>query len=687
MRILILILLPVAALGGTSHVTSDTEFSKDVTIGDSSADTLIINATTVQAAAVTFNGDVTFNEDVELCVAADDKTTFTLGYFTQFRVGTGGTPGIALGPDDVYVEGTEEVDGELQADGIFDANSTSDFADTATFSKGSGDAVDISAGGSLNTDGPIDANSTSDFAGTATFSKGSGDAIDVASGGAVNIDGTVDCNGVAAFAEDVTIEDGAEVSFGTPGTHYEMTTGENPLEMHVNNSTNTGNWDEAANIFIYGDGGDGTGAIRALNARGYARSGSNYSEIYGADLEAIQLDGAYAARPLNLYNVMFVDVEETEAADCPAEMVTPVFGIVANTGGATYAVNQAKAGIVGCVWDNAGNDADGIVSMMNGDTGAAPNNPDTAYYAIRNRRSTSTDVHAYGIDFYDAATLVPAVRVADIRLQNEEYIQNNVDGTLAMGVGGATVAYFDGTGCIADGFNGPIGTTTPAEGTFTDVAGSGDFSYGGDPGDLHLYTRRTQTIKFIDGFDMGVDVQFALIYDLTNVVGAGTNEVTSVDGWNTLTTAGAGGPDSEETTFFGLNHYRVYEPRVETVIDFTATGGTFFAFGFYAAGNELCEIQYDTAVGANWLLVVDDTGGATTIDSGVAVTADPTKLELWVDATGTPGWAIDDVNIDPGATDDMTASAHYLRWNITDIAGVVHTVSVDYIETEQLKMQ
>ena len=219
--------------------------------------------------AQTYNGDATFNEDVSLCVASDDKVTFTAGYFTKFRVGTGDTPGITLGSDDVFIEGSTEVNGELQADGIFDANSTSDFADTATFSKGSGNAIVVSAGGKIELpatadiscdgyvnigdgnpngavtagndeelyvegefecdgtaefdgnaefDGTVDMDSTLDVAGTLTASKGSGNAISVSAGGNLALAATADL----MAAGYVAVGDGTPNGDVTAGTDEEF---------------------------------------------------------------------------------------------------------------------------------------------------------------------------------------------------------------------------------------------------------------------------------------------------------------------------------------------------------------------------------------------------------------------------------------------------------------------------------
>ena len=85
---------------------------------------------------------------------------------------------------------------------------------------------------------------------------------------------------------------------------------------------------------------------------------------------------------------------------------------------------------------------------------------------------------------------------------------------------------------------------------------------------------------------------------------------------------------------------------------------------------------------------MDDTGGATTHDSGIAAAAGtPTKLEIWVDAAGAVGAAIDDVEVAVAGLDLMTANPHYAEWRILDVAGAPHTIAIDYFVSEQLKVQ
>jgi len=127
---------------------------------------------------------------------------------------------------------------------------------------------------------------------------------------------------------------------------------------------------------------------------------------------------------------------------------------------------------------------------------------------------------------------------------------------------------------------------------------------------------------------------------------------------------------------------------MESVVDLTNLVTQRFEWGFWAAANEYVVIAYDVAVGANWLLQIDDTTGAETIDSLVAATVDPTKLEIAVDAAGNVSWAINDVAMPaPPGTTLMTANPHYTWWELTDTAAAAHTVAVDYVQIEQLKQQ
>jgi hypothetical protein len=107
-------------------------------------------------------GDLILENDETFSNANDGTITTTVASGGSFFVSTGnlavgnGSPGDAsMDGEDAYVEGESEFDGASYFDGAVDMDSTLDVADTATFSKGSGDAVIVSSGGDLDVDGTI----------------------------------------------------------------------------------------------------------------------------------------------------------------------------------------------------------------------------------------------------------------------------------------------------------------------------------------------------------------------------------------------------------------------------------------------------------------------------------------------------------------------------------------------------
>jgi cytoskeletal protein CcmA (bactofilin family) len=160
---------------------------------------------------IDLNGrDLIIDEDGDTVLgqtgSTDDQADVTLGgstgifgfYTGNVKVGNG-TPTVSQDGEDLYVNGQLEIDGEAQFDGAVDANSTSDFADTATFSKGTGNALVISAGGAA------DINGAGDFSDTLTLSKGSGNALVVSAGGAAALNGDLSVDGTSNL-DDVDID-------------------------------------------------------------------------------------------------------------------------------------------------------------------------------------------------------------------------------------------------------------------------------------------------------------------------------------------------------------------------------------------------------------------------------------------------------------------------------------------------
>ena len=134
-----------------------------------------------------------------------------------------GTPdgAVTAGTDEtLYVESYAEFDAEVEFDGIIDADSTSDFADTATFSKGSGSAIAISAGGDIDLVATADINAY----GFVTVGDGTPDGS-VAAGtdeelyvegdfevdGTAEFDGAVEMDSTMTIAGTLTLEAGSDI--------------------------------------------------------------------------------------------------------------------------------------------------------------------------------------------------------------------------------------------------------------------------------------------------------------------------------------------------------------------------------------------------------------------------------------------------------------------------------------------
>lgn len=127
-------------------------------------------------------------------------------------------------------------------------------------------------------------------------------------------------------------------------------------------------------------------------------------------------------------------------------------------------------------------------------------------------------------------------------------------------------------------------TVDGTDGTFTgNIAGGSTFTYGQDPPDLHLgFKDRSNYITFQDDFTVSVDTEYVLDWDLTTVVGGGTNTVSVRPGWAEIVTGGAG-VDSNSTRSWGLTNDRAFTPRMESVVDLTNLVTQRFEWGFWAA--------------------------------------------------------------------------------------------------------
>ena len=169
-----------------------------------------------------FAGDAVFNEDVSLCVSADDKVTFTAGYFTQFRVGTGSTPDVTMAADNAFIEGSLEVDGVVSvsagAVGAPAIYSAAD-ADTGVWWSGA-DILNLSVGGAEVAEFGATANSIGNASDTTTllgaFRVGTGGTPGITLGDDdLYVEGTAEIDDVMSVAAGAV---GAPSIYGTDDT-------------------------------------------------------------------------------------------------------------------------------------------------------------------------------------------------------------------------------------------------------------------------------------------------------------------------------------------------------------------------------------------------------------------------------------------------------------------------------------
>lgn len=200
-------------------------------------------------------------------------------------------------------------------------------------------------------------------------------------------------------------------------------------------------------------------------------------------------------------------------------------------------------------------------------------------------------------------------------------------------------------------------------------------------------------IREIDCFDRGYTKQaFGTAYDIaTLAVGAGTIDLTTTISHVTMVTGGNIG-DQEGLRIPDPVGERSREYFAEIAVNLAQIAATEFRFGFYAAANEYCYIEFDASINANWRLTVDDTTGAQfATPTGGAVALDTVyNISLWVDADGTPHWMVGtdymrEALLITDLTKKMTASAHYVQFWIKTEANAAKTAVVCHLETIKTK--
>ena len=200
-------------------------------------------------------------------------------------------------------------------------------------------------------------------------------------------------------------------------------------------------------------------------------------------------------------------------------------------------------------------------------------------------------------------------------------------------------------------------------------------------------------IRTIDCFDRGYTKQaFASAYDIATLTdGAGTvdvattvSHVTMVTGAVATNRAGLRIPDP-----VGVRSREYY---AEISVELTQIIATEFRFGFSAAANEYCYIEFDASVNADWRLTVDDTTGAqfATPTGGAVALGTVYIMSLWVETDGTPHWMVGtefhrQQLLITDLTKKMTANPHYVQFWVTTEAAAAKTAEVCHLETIKSK--
>lgn len=246
-------------------------------------------------------------------------------------------------------------------------------------------------------------------------------------------------------------------NIGTSGAYYAATTGDNIIGIYATDATGTGYTDGVSSI-LKATGGDGNGALRPIQASATADAGANLAELYGVSAYATQSDGSIVTA--NAYAVMgWTQINETGAAHDPTGYIAGVLGIYDTPGinpSVTLTTPGAKAAVLGVIKDNANTSPHAaVMAFMEGDaTGTAC---PAAFKAV-SVRSTAGGGFTYGLDLKDEAGYGHNIITADIRLQNEETISNDVNGTIKFN-GAVNFAAAGGTYKASVGILGGAGAS------------------------------------------------------------------------------------------------------------------------------------------------------------------------------------------------------------------------------------
>lgn len=219
--------------------------------------------------------------------------------------------------------------------------------------------------------------------------------------------------------------DVASLQTGTSGSYDILTTGSNVWQIYGNDTISTG-YTNGISVSLEGTNGDGTGALRGFQGSVTSSSGSSYGELYCDSKYLIVEDGSDIAS--NVYNIWYLDIEETNAADVGTGYKSAgVF--IYETSGSNPSCNWTTPGftaaVAGVVKDDA-NTTPGATVLAFAEGDVTGTTIPSAFKAV-SVRSTAGGGFRYGIDFYDEAGFGENIQTADIRLMNGSTIKGTGD--------------------------------------------------------------------------------------------------------------------------------------------------------------------------------------------------------------------------------------------------------------------
>lgn len=399
-----------ARFDGAIDANSTADIAGTLTLSKGSGNALVVSA----GGLAEINSNIVLQNDETIANSADGIISMTVAAGGQLGVATGNLfvgndkiPDVAMNGEDAFVEGTFEVDGAARFDGAVDANSTGDFADTLTLSKGSGNGLVVTANADLNGDLDVDGTANLDnvdadltaemnidgelvcigATGDGQTADGDDDLIvkgDLEVDDTLDVDGDIDLDGDGF---DVNITGGASID-ADAASNFSASAGDITVEAETGSITLKG--DEAAADAVYIDANDAvttgltiaTGSVSGVAVTGGpfdvnvtgaisldADAASNLSASAGnitidAETGRVVIIGSEAAA-----NAIHLDANDTVTSGIDIDLGSvsgmTIDGGLVDIGGGSYATANGDndLGIAGDLEVDGAIDVDGAVDI------------------------------------------------------------------------------------------------------------------------------------------------------------------------------------------------------------------------------------------------------------------------------------------------------------------------------------